>query len=189
MATAADVVNEALQLMGGDIPPVTGTAPSFDNSTAGKVASKVYVPTVAAVMRQGEFDFARAIVALVLTGNPAPLLYAYEYGYPPNAIQVWQLSPAPADRDPNDPLPINFNVANALVSGTQVRVIQTNQPNAYAIYNNFPNENTWSADFRQGVVRLLASVMAMALGGKPDLAQSLLESASAFEQVAEQRRN
>jgi hypothetical protein len=188
MTTSAEIVNQALQIIGDNSPNVTGNAPNFDSSPAGKAAAALYAPCVATVMRSFEFDFTRHTVALVATGNAAPYPWALEYTYPADAIQVWQLSPQ-TETDPNDPLPVDYVVANAIVAGTQSRVIHTNLASAQAIYDNYPNENLWESTFREAVVRLLASELALALAGKPDLSQSMLESAGSFETVATQRGN
>ena len=90
MATATDIVNQALQLMGGNQPPVTGVAPAFDTSVAGVAAAALYYPSVpdgGAPVSSG--DFTRATVDLVKTGNAAPFPWSQEYAYPPNAVQVW----------------------------------------------------------------------------------------------------
>jgi hypothetical protein len=186
--TSTDIVNEAIQLIGDNQPPVTGTAPDFDTSTAGKAAAQVYLPTIAAVMRQFSWDFSRSTAALVLSGNTAPYPWTLEYQYPAGAIEVWELSPLTED-DPNDPLPVNFVVANAIVNGVQQRVIQTSLVDAQAIFGNNPSPDTWDALFHQAAVRLLASTLAMAIGGKPDVAQSMLSSGAAFEGLGETRRN
>lgn len=187
MTTATDIVNQAIQLIGNNQAPVTGTAPNFDDSTAGKAAKNLYAPCVATVQRQFGWDFSRRTVTLVLTGNTAPAPWTYEYGYPSNGIELWDLFPA--SEDPNDPLPYNFNVGNALVSAVQQRVIWTDLQNALAIYNNNPNENTWDATFRETVVRLLASELAAAIAMKPDLSQTLQESYGVFEQIGEARQD
>ena len=188
MTTSGDIVNQALQIIGDNMPPVTGNAPTFDSSPAGQAAAQLYASCVATVMRQFEFDFARNTVGLVATGNVAPFPWSFEYGYPGNGIEVWQVMPTAAT-DPYDPLPVNFIIENAVVGGNQKRVIHTNLSPAQVVYNNNPNEGTWDAIFREAVVRLLASELAMAIAGKPDFAQAVLESASAFESVATQRRN
>lgn len=186
--TATSVVNQAIQLIGNNQPLVTGVAPNFDSSPSGKIAAQIYNPCVATVQREFGWDASRNIISLVLSGNPAPRLFAFEYKYPPNGIQVWQLVPAD-DTDPNDPLPVNFITANAVVGGVQARVIQTDLANAIAVYNNNPSEGVWDASFREAVVRLLASEFAMAIAGKPDLSRATLESGSAFESIAELRRD
>jgi len=188
MVSAVDVVNEAIMQIGDNQPLVTGNAPNFDSSAAGLAAAQLYAPCVATVMRSFEWDFSRNTIALVVTGNVAPFPWSFEYGYPPNGIEVWQVMPTAA-ADPYDPLPVNFIIENAVVGGTQKRVIHTNLSPAQVVYNNNPTENTWDSAFREAVVRLLASELAMAIAGKPDFAQSALESASAFESAATQRRN
>lgn len=184
--TSTDIANQAIQLMGGNQPPVTGVAPNFDSSAAGVALSKLYSPCVQTIGRQFEWDMARSTVTLTLSGNTAPFPWALEYIYPPNGIEVWQLTPATLS-DPYNPLPTTWVVANAVVSGAQKRVIHTNLASARAVYNNNPNEDSWDADFREAVVRLLASELALAIAGRPDTADLLLRSSGAFEKIAEGR--
>lgn len=186
MTTSTDIANQAIQLIGNNQSPVTGVAPTFDNSTNGIALSYLYNACVQTVGRQFAWDLARNTVTLSLTGNVAPFPWLLEYSYPQNGIQVWQLFPASLT-DTNNPLPTNWAVGNAVVNGTQVKVIWTNLANAKATYNNNPNENTWDPDFREAVVRLLASELAMATAGKPDTSESLLQSGAAFETIAEGR--
>lgn len=179
MVTSQDVVNQALQLIGNNTPPVTGNAPNFDDSPAGQAAAKLYTPCVQTVGRQFGWDFARRTVALVPTGNTPPSPWTVEYNYPPNGIQLWQLIPGTIT-DPNNPLPINWVVANAIVASALKKVIQCDLPNALAVYNNSPGEDVWDPLFREAVARLLASEMAMALAGRPDTAQAYLDSGATF---------
>jgi hypothetical protein len=187
--TSQDVANQAIELLGDDQPFVTGQAPNFDNSAAGKALSKLYAPCVATVQRQFGWDASRNAVALTLSGNTPPMPgWLYEYVYPTNGIEVWQLTPtAAAITDPNNPLPVNWDVGNNQVGGIQTKVIWSNQASAQAIYNNNPTEAVWDALFREEVARLLASELAMALAGKPDTSQNLLETAGTFGSLAEGR--
>lgn len=184
--TSNEVANQALMEMGGNQPPVTGNAPNFDDSTAGQALKRLYTPCVRFVGRQFGWDFARNMVALALSGNVAPFPWTLEYIYPANGVQVWQLIPATLT-DPNNPIPVNWTVGNVVVSGSQARVIWSDLVNAHAAFNNAPNENTWDDSFREAVVRLLASELAIAIGGKADVASVLLNSAGAMEKVAEGR--
>lgn len=185
--TSQDVANQAIQLIGDNQPPIVGNAPSFDNSPAGVALQKLYTPCVNTVARQWGFDFARNTATLALSGNPAPGGWTFEYLYPANGVQVWQLMPTPPFADPNNPLPVNWNVGNAVVSAVQTKVIWSNLANAQAVYNNVPTESTWDALFREAVVRLLASELAMAIAGRPDTASELLQSGAAFETAGEAR--
>jgi hypothetical protein len=186
-ATSNDVANEALQYIGDNLPAVNGQAPTFDNSTAGVALQRFYTPVVQTVARQFGWDFARNTAALALSGNPAPSGWLYEYLYPSNGIEVWQLLPTPPFADANNPLPVNWNVGNTLVASVQTKVIWSNLANAEATYNNSPTESTWDPLFREAVVRMLASVLGMAIAGRPDLAQAYLESGAAFESIGEGR--
>lgn len=184
--TSNDIANEALQLIGDNAPSVSGQNPTWDGSTAGVALSKLYSAVVATVARQWGWDLARAIVALTLSGNAPPSGWAYEYLYPVNGVEVWQLMSRTLS-DPNNPLPVNWSVGNNQVSGTQTKVIWSNLATAYATYNNNPSENTWDPLFREAVVRLLSSELSMALFGRPDSAQAYLESGAAFESIGETR--
>lgn len=183
--TSNNVANEAILLMGGNQPPVTGFAPSFDNSPNGQALQQLYAPCVATVARQFEWDFARGFVALTLTGNAPPFPWAYEYLYP-GTIALWQIMPA-AFVDPNNPLPQNWSVGNALVGTTQSRVLWCNLATATGVYNVNPSEATWDPLFREAVVRLLASELATATAGKPETSAGLLQSGAAFETLGEGR--
>jgi len=185
-ATSNDIANEALQLIGDNTPAVSGQNPTWDGSTAGIALSKLYSAVVATVARQWQWDLARNTIALTPSGNTPPEPWSQEFIYPNNGIEVWQLMP-PTIADPNNPLPVNWNVANNLVNGTQTKVIQCNLAGALAVYNNNPSEATWDALFREAVVRLLASELSMALFGRPDSAQSYLEQGAAFESIGEAR--
>lgn len=184
-ATSTDVCNEALDLMGDDGPPVTGTAPNFDSSTAGQVAAKIYAPAVAAVARHLNVGFQRAVISLALTGNAAPFPWAYEYAYPANCVKLLTLAPPTASNpDLNNPMPLDRAIGNNLVGGVQSRVVWANQAQAQAVFNSNPQESTWDSDFRQAVVNLLAAKFAMALAGKPDMAAQYMEIAAQFSGLA-----
>ena len=186
MAVDVDVVNEALALVGFDGAPVTGNAPSFDSSTSGKIASRIYVPAVQAVARQFEWDFSRQIASLSLSGNAAPFPWSYEYLYPALAVQLWQVTP-PSLTDANDPKPVNFVVGNAQVASVSTKVIWSNLAAARAVFNGLPPVAVWDAGFRAAVVRLLASEFAMAGAGKPEVAQGTLEAFGQFVAGASER--
>lgn len=184
--TSNGIANRALNLMGGNLPPVQGNAPMFDSSAAGVALQSLYAPAVQTVFKQYGFDFTRNVFTLSLTGNTAPMGFAFEYAYPPAAIEIWQIQPATL-ADVNNPLPQNWMIGNALVGGAQTKVIWSNLASAQAVLNNAPIEATWDVEVAEAVSRLLASELAMALFGKPDASQALLESGSAFETLAETR--
>lgn len=187
--TSADVVNEAIYMMGDKVSRVTGDSPTFDQSTAGIAAQILYVPTVEAVARAYEWDFARRRVSLTVSGNaaPFPMGYAFEYLYPTNGIEVWQILLPVVD--PYDPLPINWNVGNTLVGDpqTQTKVIWTDVEDAVAIYNNNPSPGLWDAGFNDAVVRRLSSLFAMALAGRPNTMEAIQASSIVALQLATSR--
>ncbi len=184
--TPTDIVNQAIQMYGNNQSPVAGSYPTFDNSVAGVAAKNLYGPCVKTVARQFSWDYARHVSDLALSGNAAPDPWSLEYLYPDDAIEVWQLMPE-TTADPDDPAPVNWTVGNAEVSSVPAKVIWTNVVDARVVYSNFPPPTIWDAGFREAVVRLLASEMAMATAGKTDTSQKLMESASNFEGSAETR--
>lgn len=188
MTTSNDILNQALFATGYDGQVVTGQNPTFDASKGGQAGARFYQPVVSAVMRQFAWDFARMIAALTTTGNTAPFPWSFEYGFPANAIQVNQLTPASLS-DANNPLPVDFVVGNAQVSGVAARVIWTNLTGANVVYTGYAQEGTWDALFRESVVRLLGSVCVLSLAGKPEAAQALLETYAPFEKMGEGRTN
>lgn len=181
-ATPTSIVNQAVALFGNDIPPVTGTYPTFDGSVAGVNAAKLYAPCVATVARQFGWDFSRNWVELATTGNTPPLGWAYEYEYPSGAAELRQLVP-PAISDPNNPLPVDWSVGNVMVSDQPTKVIWANQAGALAVITNLPPPSTWDPLFQETVVRLLASEMATAIAGKADTSRDLLEQSGGFAGV------
>lgn len=187
MTTATDIVNRAIALMGDNQQAVTGVAPNFDTSAAGKAAAVLYDGVVKTIARQHGWDFARQSVTLSASGNTPPVEWANEYLYPANGVQVWQLVP-PTLADPNNPLPVTWAVGTAVVGSSVKRVIWSNLSLATARFNGNPADpSVWDPLFTEGVVRLLASEMAMAVAGKPATSQGLLESGAAFENLGEGR--
>lgn len=181
----SDIVNQAIALIGDKTPPVTGTAPNFDDSPAGIAARYLYPAAVAFVAKTFEWDYARRWIALELSGQGAPLDFQFEYLYPTNGIEVWQVYTIPVV--PMDPRPTTWVIANALVNGVQTKVIWTNAANARAIYNNNPGPDVWDAAVREAIVRHLASEMAMALAGRPETSENMLQSGAAARGLAETR--
>lgn len=186
MPTATDIVNQAIYMIGDNQKPVTGSFPTFDNSVAGVAASILYGPCVQTVMKQYGWDFGRTVATLTASGNTAPLPWSQEYVYPADGLEIRQLLPATLT-DLNNPAPIEWTVANVLVTGVPTKVIWTNQASAKVVYSNFPPPNVWDVGFREAVVRLLASELSMAIPGKPDVSEKTLETAGAFESAAEAR--
>lgn len=186
--TGLTIVNEAIQLIGNNQPAVTGSPPTFDSSPAGVAAAALYQSVVNTVARQANWDWTRQTVTLTASGNTPPLPFTYEYLYPANAVQVWQVIPASLS-DANNPLPITWQVANTMVGGNQTKVVQTNQASASAVVATVltNSEPLWDPLFRQAVVRLLASEMAMACEARPDTAREMLETSVQFAQVGATR--
>lgn len=202
MVQSVDIVNRAIGLIGDNQPLVTGSGnyptPTFDTSPAGLAASVIYVDAVNTMARQHSYDCLRKTLALVLTGRVAPFPWAYEYQYPADMIQLWQIIPGsalpPAGNlapvwmlDNNDPKPTRWSVATDTISGIVTKVILSNDAGALAVYGAMPNENVWDAGFTHTVVRFLASELAMAIAGRPETSARELQNTGQFAAMAQRR--
>lgn len=183
MATALDICNEALELIGDQ-----ATVAAFnDGSSQGDAAGVLYQQAVNLVMRQVDPSFARRTLALTLSGAVAPIIpWAYEYLYPSDCIRLRQVRPATAAYDPDDPFPIRAAIGVDVIAAVTTKVILSNQVNAVAVYtSSIPTVDQWDASFRDAVVRRLANPFAMALAGRPDYARELLSEAQQAAQLAD----
>ena len=183
-AQQAAVVNQALELIGAQ----TTISDLNDGSPLGNAAGVIYTPLVQMLLRQLDPDFARKTVALlIITGTPV-IPYAYEYTYPADCLRTRQVRPPASGigalADPFDPLPVRWAVA----FDQSVKVVLTNQQNAYVVYTtNAVTELQWDSFFLQAIVDRLAMPLSMAGAGRPDFARALLEEANAIAAMAEGR--
>lgn len=130
--TAAAVVNQAIQLVGGfnNDGPVTGSPPNFVGGAAAQAANVIYEECVKLVGRKFGWDFSRNVATLINTGNTPPLGWVYEYIYPTSGIQVRQVLPANSLITALDPRPFRWDIGNAVGGSVQAtgRVNFTGNP-------------------------------------------------------------
>ena len=185
--TSTTVVNMALELIGTQTQITSLT----DGSSEANAASVVYAPVVQLMLRELDPDFARRTAALALSGAAVPVIpWASEYTYPADCVRLRQVRPpasgAGALADPNNPAPIRSSVAFDSISGSGAKVILTNQANAIAVYTSSSvTEAQWDSVFTEAVVRRLANPLAMALSGRPDFANTVLEQAARMASTCE----
>jgi hypothetical protein len=194
MATAADVVNEALALINNQ-GFVTGTIGNFTDGTVqnvtGTVANALYTLARDLVLSETNPEFARRqITGVPPAGLVAPITpWAAEYTYPSDGIRIRSVMPPASGNgslaDPNDPLPIRAAVAYDANILTPGKVVLTNQQNALLVYTtNIVGEAFWDSDFTEAVARRLANPFAMALAGRPDWARELLIEAERYVAIS-----
>jgi hypothetical protein len=186
--TAPIVVNSALQ----QIASQTQITALNDGSSAAKAATIIYAPTVQLMLRELDPAFARFTAALSVAVNPSQVVpWTYEYAYPADCVRVRQIRPPASPTagflaDPNDPVPIQGNVAFDLISSVNTKVILTNQQNALLVYTTLTvTEAQWDAAFTDALVRRLANPLAMALSGRPDFAKTILEESAQMAATCE----
>ena len=196
MITSNDIVNEAIQIIGNNQPYVTGTFPNFDTSPSGKAAAKTYQSVCSSVMRQTEWDFLRSTAILnARTSGTIPAPWRCEYDYPVDQFgnpvpQIWQILPYNVPTDDINMNPISYNwVVGYSSDSPPAKVIWTNLRNAQVVYTRNPVgfETYWDALFRQAVVRMLASELAMAVSARPDTSRDAYETGGQFIQAGANR--
>lgn len=184
MATQVQVVNSALE----HIAAQTKIVSLVDGTTAANAANVVYGPIVQLLLRELDPDFARFTAPLTLSAAVTPVPpWAYEYIYPADMVRLRQVRP-PTNLivDKFDPQPVRANVAFDLIAATNTKVILTNQVSALAVYTSSTvTEAQWDSAFTETVIRRLANPLAMALSGRPDFADKLLQQSAAMAQTAE----
>ena len=181
--TQTGAVNEALQFIAAQ----TQITSLVDGSPAAIAASVIYQPTVQLLMRELDPDFAMFTAPLTLSPAVTPVPpWAFEYLYPTDAVRLRQVRPAAANYVAFDPQPVRAQVAFDIIAATNTKVILTNQPNALAVYTSSTVvEAQWDSVFYDAFVRRLANPLAMALSGRPDFAEKILEQSAMMAQTAE----
>jgi hypothetical protein len=175
VTTAASVVNQALQEIAGQAT-VTGTNPAFDGSPAGNAASILYTPCVNLLLREQDWEFARTTAPLVTSGIAPTYPWTFGYLYPADCMRI--RSVVPATWDANDPQPVRWSEGEQTIGGVATRVIFCDVATASLTYStNTVTESEWDAMFQEAMVRLLASELAMAIGGRPDFSKVKLQEA------------
>lgn len=84
----------------------------------------------------------------------------------------------------------NATPSGATLTGgvtTLQKVIWTDQEDAEAVITNQPPENTWDAAFTQAVVKMLASILNMALASKPESSKMEFDQAMLMQKAGELR--
>lgn len=159
---------------------LTGTPPGFDASAAAVACGLLYQPAWQMLLREQDTEFSRFRVNLTPDGVP-PYPWSNAYLYPADCLRIRSVTPATWDA--NDPQPVTWSEQNQLIAGTPTRIILTNVPSAVLIYttSNAPPA-IWDSNFQEAVVRFLASQLALAVAGRPDLSRTLLGQSGAILQ-------
>ena len=183
--TSTFIANRAAAQIAGEAQ-VAGTWPNFTG--AGNVSTYcniLYAGVVNMVARQQDYECFRFVAPLVPTGQTPLAPWSQEFVYPSDCLKVRQVTPQTWDK--NDPQPVEWSVEeHPNAQGAQQKVIGTNVANAQLVYTtSYPNvtEAQWDSLFQEAVVRVLASELAMAIGGRPDFEKVLLEQGGQLIQV------
>jgi hypothetical protein len=190
MTTIVDICNLALSAI-GNRSTITALA---EDSPEARACNLWYSPTLTAMLRQTNWNFARETRVLARTKAlpgtpentasvvsytwastlPAPP-YKYEYIYPTDAARIRFIWPVgepipPASYDQYYSTirpPVPFEVA---IGSGETKVILTNERNAIAIITEFvAAPDNWGASFQLALISELAYRIAPALTGDKEL--------------------
>ena len=185
--TQLSLVNRALAEIARGNPLASGSvSTNFDGSANGIAAATLYVGAVETLLRQEDWEFSRKVAALTLSGNAAPLGWAYEFLYPTDCMKIRQV--VPATWPLNDPQSTRWDVGTSVVSAVQTTVIWTNAANAVLTYSSSAVvEAGWDSMFAETFVRFLGSMLAMPVAGRPDFSKELLGTAGRLGAAGENK--
>jgi hypothetical protein len=205
LSSPEDICNLALREIGWPRP----IGSIFEGSPAARAALDVYSETRDEVIRTGIWPFARRDAVLTLLKGPPPPggynvvqpwssfyplpPYAYEYGYPSDALEITAIIRPPGLLPDLDPKPANFTVANDQVTiggvATPTRVVLTNVGGAIAIYKGrVTNPLSWPPDFIGTLAAALKPKIALGLARNLDLLKIAMPEAAVTGAVAERHR-
>lgn len=182
MTTATDVCNRALAEAIAQYT-LSGTNPAFDASAAAKACGLLYDPAWQMLLREQDTEFSRFTGTLV-AGGIATYPWSNAYLYPSDCLKIRTV--VPATWDPNDPQAIRWSEQNQIISTVPTRIILTNVPSAKLVYTTSNvTPDVWDFSFQEAVVRFLASQLALAVAGRPDLSRALLGQSGGILQSGE----
>ena len=186
MPSAVDLVNMALDAIGGQATINSINPPGPPNSLAAQVASRNYQQQVTDIFRAANWSTGRYQTPLTLlraaygtpenttsTTNVPPIPWLYEYAYPSDCMRmrfvlpnVTQLAgaPVPMTGIAANQFPVTSSSCPFIpgidkdANGNQVRVILTNVENAVGIYTQLVQDpNLWDSMLQSAVIAALAA--------------------------------
>lgn len=190
LTSPGDIVNAALARIGHK----ERVGSLYDGSMAAKIALDLYGQTRDAMLRAGDWGFARRDVALTLLKSaPAggyavtswstaypPLPWSYEYTYPSDCLKVRAVRATPPFIPDFDPQPAIFDTPNDSGFSPPRKVIVCNIASAICTYTGqITDPSTWEASFTEALIDGLGELLA------PALNPQALQAAAAEEQIAE----
>jgi len=195
LTVPVDICNRALQEIGAQA--TISTINPSDGSTEGNACSILYTPKIQALHRSAHWNFARKQLALtqlkaqivngVVSTNPPPVPWLYEYAYPEDCLKARFLIPLNLiDGQPVIPFTTGANVAPIFlrseaapfVVGTDldstkntIRVILTNVPAAILVYTADFSQlpDLWDPHFANAADAYLGAWLVNALARNRDL--------------------
>ncbi len=166
----ADVANAALARMGFKLQ----VGSLLDGSDHAQKILNVYGQARDKLLESFDYDFAERTVDLTLINeapaggyfppnawnpnNYPPPNFAYQYGFPSDAIKIRSLKFQPLFTLNPDPRPLKFSEYNNAALG--LRTIVTNVPAAVAIYTGrIVDPTVWSVSFAEALAAELAVLL------------------------------
>lgn len=171
--TAASIVNQSLQQIGAQAQYVSGAIGTWSVTTAGQAAATLYQPTVNLLLREMDPEFARTVATLAASAATPAFPFTNAYTYPTDCQRIRQVWPSTYNT--LDPQPSLWSEQDAIVAAVHTRVIFTSFGSAMLTYTTSNvTEDEFDPIYQEVLVRLLASELVIAIGGRPDLSKEKL---------------
>ncbi len=198
VTSPADLINVALAKIGYK----KRVGNPFDGSDAAQQALDIYGQTRDEVLREVDYDFAMRTVVLTqlkaappggyfppTVWNPAtnpPMPYAFEYGFPDDALKIRNVKPTALFLYNPDPQFNPFQIANDAAFAPARRVILCNVPDAVATFTaQVTDLATWDVAsveaFAAALARRLAPALASMDAAKLEMSDETVQRAIAGE--------
>lgn len=189
-----DIVNQALAAIGYP----ERISHLNDGSRPARAAIEVYSQTRDAMLRTGDWPFARRTLPLTLIkGPPPPGGYSpaqpwttaypppgwlYEYAFPTDCLLVGAILRAPGAMFDLNPQPAVWRIDRDTTLATPAKVILCNTRSAIAVYTAQAIDPTqWEPAFIEALVKAIAAKLAPVLARTPGAErENLLEAGAAM---------
>lgn len=176
MGSPVDICNQALLAIGAQAQ-ISSINPS-DGSTEANACSLIYPTQINALHRAAHWNFARAQIALtqlkafeingVVSTNPPPTPWRYEYAYPSDCLQLRYLFITPLTASQTSTVGVSGRERGGVqmfvegrdfdASGNPIKVILTNAPRAQAVYTAEVDEvDLWDPHFYTAAIATMAA--------------------------------
>ena len=155
----ADVVNIAMKKAG--IKGRIGNL--YDGSEPARVVLDFYSQTRDATLRAFNWGFAERFVSATISGGTPPAIWAYEYNYPSDCLQVRGIYNSVYVADKNNPLPNLWTIGN---NSTQKVIWSSLSAPTICYTGQITDPSQWEPLYVETFTTEMAKMLAVTIGVK-----------------------